>query len=134
MEKQTKTKWLHVRLSEGDYNSIYKFFKASTCRKLSEYARNRLLEKPLTVTYRNASLDDFMAEMMRLRADLNAIGNNFNQSVKKLHTLQQPASPTAWINAYQLERDAMQSKAEVIKNRIEKFAETWLQSLKQDRL
>ena len=37
----------------------------------------------LVATYRNQSLDDFMTEMMQLRSELNSIGNNFNQAVKK---------------------------------------------------
>jgi hypothetical protein len=132
MKEQTKTRWLHVRLSEEEHTVITTYFKNTTCRKLSNYVRLKLLEKPITVTYRNTSFDDFMAEMIRLRADLNAIGNNFNQSVKKLHTLQNPGVSTQWITSYQAERDAMQHKAEIIKNRIEKFAETWLQSSKPE--
>jgi hypothetical protein len=32
-------------------------------------------------------LDDFMIEMIALRNELTAIGNNYNQTVKRLHTL-----------------------------------------------
>ena len=56
-------------------------------RKLSDYARKILLGKPIVATYRNQSLDDFMTEMFVLRNELNAIGNNFNQVVKRLHIL-----------------------------------------------
>jgi hypothetical protein len=34
---------------------------------MSDYARKILLGKPVVATYRNQSLDDFMAEMMQLR-------------------------------------------------------------------
>jgi len=44
---------------------------------------------PIVTTYRNQSFDDYMAKMIRLRNELNGIGNNFNQAVKKLHTLHQ---------------------------------------------
>ena len=56
--------------------------------------------RPVVATYRNQSLDDFMAEMMQLRGELNSIGNNVNQAVKKLHTLQQIAEFRNWIITY----------------------------------
>lgn len=87
-EKDTnKTRWLHVRLSEDEYAQVQKAFKKTTCRKLSQYTRNKLLDKHLTTYYRNKSLDDFMAEMILLRNDLNAVGNNFNQAVRKLNSM-----------------------------------------------
>ena len=91
MEEQNnnRTKWLHLRLTPDEYQKIVAAFSKSTCRKLSDYARKNLLQKPIVNKYRNESLDDFMTEMIRLRGELNAIGNNFNQAVKKLHTLQQ---------------------------------------------
>ncbi len=132
-DKKTKDKWLHIRLSQEEHKKIHDDFKRSTCRKLSEFARAKLLEKALTVLYRNQSLDDFMSELIRLRKDLNAIGNNFNQSVKKLHTMNHVQDARAWIKAYETERDAMQLAAEKINACIKKFSETWLQSSKPDR-
>ncbi len=90
-QKSNRTKWLHVRLKPEEYDVLNKNFSKTTYHKLSDYARKILLAKPLTTTYRNASLDDFMTEMIQLRNELNAIGNNFNQAVKKLHTLDQIA-------------------------------------------
>lgn len=131
-DMKTKNKWLHIRLSEEEYKKIYNSFSNSTCRKLSEFARTRLLEKPLTVLYRNQSLDDFMAEMIRLRKELNAVGNNFNQSVKKLHTMSHVAEVKAWIKVHETERDALQVTVEKIHSSIKKISEIWLQSSKQD--
>ena len=80
-------KWLHIRLKEDEHTRINNKFSKSTCRKLSEYARRVLLDKVVTVNQRNQSLDDFMTEMIKLRNELNSIGNSFNETVKKLHTL-----------------------------------------------
>jgi transcriptional regulator of NAD metabolism len=46
--------------------------------------------------YRNQSADEFLAEMIQLKHELNAIGNNFNQAVHKLHTLDHTADIKAW--------------------------------------
>ena len=88
-EKATnRNKWLHIRLTGSEYNKIHSGFSRSTKRKLSEYVRSILLDKPITVYTRNQSYDDFVAEMILLRNELKAIGNNFNQTVKKLHTME----------------------------------------------
>jgi hypothetical protein len=68
-----------------------------------------------------------MAEMIRLRNELNDIGNNINQAVKKLHTLHQIAEFRSWIITYELEKKILLNKVDEIKNHIQKVAEKWLQ-------
>jgi hypothetical protein len=126
-EQNNRTKWLHLRLTPDEYQKIVAAFSKSTCRKLSDYARKNLLQKPIVNTYRNESLDNFMAEMIRLRGELNAIGNNFNQAVKKLHTLQHITDFKHWLISYELEKKILFNKVDEIKKHIQKFAESWLQ-------
>ncbi|NGF55550.1 plasmid mobilization relaxosome protein MobC [Parapedobacter sp. SGR-10] len=129
MEKENanRTRIIGLRLTPHEYAKIEKKWRASTCRKLSEYVRRSLFEKPIVTTYRNRSLDDFMAEMIRLRGELNAVGNNFNQAVKKLHTLHQIAEFKSWLIAYEVEKKTLFNKVDEVKNRIQKMSETWLQ-------
>ena len=122
-----RTKWLHLRLTPEEYAKINKQFSNTTCRKVSDYARKILLSKPMVTTYRNQSLDDSMTEMIRLINELNSIGNNFNQAVKKLHTLHQIAEFRGWINTTEIDKKILFNKVEEIKNHIEKIAEKWLQ-------
>jgi hypothetical protein len=126
-QNNNRIKWLHLRLSSDEYAKLYKQFRKTTCRKISDYSRKILLGNPLIATYRNQSLDDFMAEMIQLRGELNSIGNNFNQAIKKLHTLQQIAEFRSWIITYELEKQMVLHKVEEIKNRINKIADQWLQ-------
>ena len=127
-EQDTKrSMWLHLRLKPTEYNQIHRQFTKTTCRKMSEYARKVLLHKPIISTYRNQSLDDFMAEMMRLRQELNSLGNNFNQVVKKLHTLHQIVEFRTWLITWELERKILLNKVDEIKNGINKIADKWLQ-------
>jgi hypothetical protein len=126
-EQNNRTKWLHLRLTPDEYQKIMKEFNTSTCRKISDYGRKNILQKPIISTYRNQSLDDFMAEMIRLRGELNAIGNNFNQAVKKLHTINQIAEFKHWLISYELEKKILFNKVDEIKKHIQKFAESWLQ-------
>ena len=127
-QNDNRTKWLHLRLSPEEYQKICNKFSKSSCRKLSEYSRKILLDKPITTNYRNQSLDEFMSEIIRLRTELNGIGNNFNQAVKKLHTLQQISEFKDWIISSELEKKILLNKVEEIKKHIQKMAEKWLQS------
>jgi hypothetical protein len=125
--KNNKSKWLHIRLQPDQYYALYKKFSSSTCRKFSEYARRVLLDKEVTINQRNQSLDDFMAEMIRLRTELNSIGNNFNQLVKKLHTLQQMEEFTTWILINENSKQILLKKVEEIKQKINSISDQWLQ-------
>jgi methyl-accepting chemotaxis protein len=126
-DQNNRTKWLHLRLKPDEYEKLYKEFSKTTCRKLSEYSRKILLSKPIIATHRNQSIDDLMTEAIKLRNELNGLGNNFNQAVKKLHTLQQIPEFRNWITTYETDRKTVLNKVEEIKNNIQKIAEKWLQ-------
>ena len=129
MEEQgnNRTKWLHLRLKPQEYQKLYKRFLKSASLKMSDFLRKHLMKKPIINNYRNQSLDEFMQEMIVLRQELNAIGNNFNQAVKKLHTLDQIAEFRQWLTTYELERKILFNKIDEIKKQIQNIAEKWLQ-------
>jgi GTP1/Obg family GTP-binding protein len=125
-KNSNRTRIIGLRLTFDEYRKIEKKWKASTCRKLSEYVRRSLFEKPIVMTYRNSSQDDLMTELTKLRNELNAVGNNFNQVVKKLHTLQQIAEFKSWLIAYEVEKKILQNKLDEVRNNIKKMLEIWL--------
>lgn len=126
-KKTNRTRRIICRLTPDEYAKIERKWKASTCRKLSEYVRRMLFDKPIVTTYRNSSQDDAMAELVKLRTELNAVGNNFNQSVKKLHTLHQITEFKSWLLVYEVEKKVLQNKMDEVKNSIKKMLELWLQ-------
>ena len=126
-ENTNRNRIIGLRLTSKEYEQIEKRWKASTCRKLSDYVRRIIFEKPIVTTYRNRSLDDSMTEMMQLRNELNNIGNNFNQAVKKLHTLRQIAEFRDWLKVYDKEKNILMKNVEEVKDHIEKIGEQWLQ-------
>ena len=99
----------------------------STCRKLSDYLRRSLFGKPIVTTYRNSSMDNIMTELARVRTELNALGNNLNQAVKKLNTLQKIPEFKGWLVTHELERRTLQNKLDEVRNNIKKLLEIWLQ-------
>ena len=125
--KNNLSKRIYVRLKENDFHVLHKRLAATTCKKLSEYARLVLLNKPVTVNQRNQSLDDFMREMIKLRNELKAIGNNLNQSVKKLHTLNQISEFKTWLIANEIHQKVLAEKVDEIKSKINQISDKWLQ-------
>ena len=126
-EKINRSRLLQVRLTAKELEKIHTKFSKSTCRKLSDYIRKVLLDKPITVNQRNQSLDDFMAEMIALRNELNAIGNNFNQTVKRLHALQQIDEIKTWLILNETARQIILNKITEIKSKINQINDQWLQ-------
>ncbi|RKR08905.1 hypothetical protein C8C83_0500 [Flavobacterium sp. 90] len=127
-ENSNRTRIVGLRFTPQEYAKIEKKWKASTCRKLSDYIRRHLFEKSITTIYRNQSLDDMIHEMMPLFKQLNGIGNNFNQAVKKLHTLNQIPEFKVWIINAELDKKILFDKIDEIKNYIRKISEKWLRS------
>ncbi|WP_409415780.1 plasmid mobilization protein [Flavobacterium sp. PS2] len=127
-ENSNRTRKITLRLTAEEYVKIEQKWKASTCRKLSDYLRKHLFDKSITTTYRNQSLDDFIEETTVLRKELNAIGINLNQTVKKLHTLQQIPEFKVWIISFEIDKKIINDKIDLIERHTSKITEKWLQS------
>jgi hypothetical protein len=125
--KTVRNKWFKVRVTEDELGKIKAFSKTSTCRGASNYARSLLLQKPVTVKYRNGSADDILSEMIRLKNELNAIGNNFNQAVHRLHTLDKIPEIKLWLLQSETTRQSFMKKAEEIRIRMIQIHEQWSQ-------
>ncbi len=81
--------------------------------------------QPVTVVYRNGSADDFLKQMLQLQKELNAIGNNFNQAVHKLHTLDRIPEFRSWIMDYKKTHHLFLSKMEEISDRAYQIYQQW---------
>ncbi|MFY0256462.1 plasmid mobilization protein [Chitinophaga sp. 30R24] len=125
--KINRTKHLHVRFTDEEFHKISSQFSGSTCRKLSEYIRKKLLDKSIKIYHRNQSLDDLMAVLILLKDELNAIANNYNQVVKKLHTMDDCADLTAWLPLHEVGCKILSDKITEIKSRINQINDQWLQ-------
>ena len=121
-----RTRVIRLRLTADEYANLDKKWKKSTCRAMSDYVRRSIFEKTITATYRSQSVDDLVGELAVLKRELNAIGNNWNQSVKRLHTLNQIAEFKTWLVAYEIEKKTLVNKLDEIKKHIQNIAESWL--------
>jgi glutaminase len=126
-QKINRTRLLHVRFTEQEFEKINAQFTRSTCRKISEYVRKILLDKPVKIYHRNQSLDDLMTELVALKNELNAIANNYNQVVKRLHSMQDFSELQAWLLLHETGRQTLTEKIIEIKSKISQINDQWLQ-------
>ena len=116
-----------MRMNEEENSRLESLFKETTCRSLSDYLRKISLRKPVVVKHRNKSLDEILAVMIDLKKELNAIGNNYNQAVHRLHTLDYVPQVKAWLTIYEPARHAFEKKVEEIKVRMNQIYQQWSQ-------
>jgi MobC-like protein len=126
-ESEVRKKMVVVRMNETELNQLTKFQQKTTEKDTSSYLRKVALQKPVTVNYRNESADDFLLDMLNLKKELNAIGNNFNQAVHKLHLLDKIPEFRVWVQQYDGLQKVLISKVEEIKLRMNQLYEQWLQ-------
>jgi hypothetical protein len=127
MGKEKRNKWKNIRFTEKELDGLQKRFRSSTSSQLSHYMREILLGRPVVIKYRNESLDSFMEELISMRQELNAIGNNLNQAVKKLHTLKTIPEFRQWIAGHENIQHEIQERTKHIEKRIAEVSEKWLQ-------
>jgi hypothetical protein len=127
MAKEKRNKWKNIRFTEKELESLQRKFRNSTSSQLSHYMREILLGRPVVIKYRNESLDHFMEELIAMKQELNAIGNNLNQAVKKLHTLKQIPEFRQWIAGHETIQQQVQERTKHIEEQIAKMSEKWLQ-------
>jgi hypothetical protein len=75
MNNQTERKHtaVKVRYTAEDFTRLKKAFARSTCRTIAGYIRKLSLQQPVEILHRNASFDDFVGEIVRLREEMSAV-------------------------------------------------------------
>lgn len=126
-KNEVRNKMVVVRMNETEYKSFTALQKKTTEKDASTYLRKVALQIPVTVKYRNESADDFLADMLQLKKELSAIGNNFNQAVHKLHILERIPEFRTWLMLYDGLQKELMKKVDEIKARIAQLYEQWLQ-------
>lgn len=126
-KRNNKTKMIFVRLEEQDYQTLISRQKSTTERNLSAYCRKLLMAKPVIKSVQNDSLREILYALSQLQKDLNGIGNNYNQMVKRLHTTDKIPEIKTWFLHYLNEKERMLSAIEDIRQYLDKTAEKWLQ-------
>lgn len=126
-QNEVRNIFVKVRMNADELKLARKNQQQTTERSMSNYIRRVILHQPVIVKYRNQTADDFLKDMLLLKKELNAIGNNFNQAVKKLHMLEKIPEFRFWITYYEGMQKALLGKVNDIQSRVNELYEQWLQ-------
>jgi hypothetical protein len=124
-EETNKSRKVTIRFSVTEYEKLFNQFQKTTKRKLSQYLRSVLLEGKVTVYTRDQSLDELVVELIHLRRELSAFGNNYNQVVKRLYLIRDTGEIERWLTELKKEQDLYTEKVEAIQKKISQIAKQW---------
>lgn len=132
-QHNNRSNWLNLRLKPEEFNQFKKQYERSRFRKMSDYGRAVLLGKPVAVFYRDKSMDEILEELVLLRRELNAVGNNLNQSVKNINTVHGFADARLWMNLMTVIKSQIEPAIEQIKVQMDRYSDLWSQKLKAEK-
>ncbi|NII26135.1 MobC family plasmid mobilization relaxosome protein [Pseudoflavitalea sp. X16] len=116
-----------TRINTHHFNRLRQLLSSSHYRTMSELLRDIICEGRVVVITQDESLDVVMEQLVILRKELNAIGNNLNQIAKALNTpaekKRQPVPTTAIIEQIQ----ALGADMQPIYSLIARLSKVWLQ-------
>lgn len=131
--KENRTRWLKVRLKPSEYEQIEKRTQRTTFQTMSEFARAMLTGKPVRVLTRDQSMDEILEELILLRKELNGIGQNLNQAVKRIHSASDQADARLWMGLLTVINGNLSPAIGQIKERMNQYADLWLQKSKAEK-
>jgi aminopeptidase N len=125
-ENEVRRKMVVVRFNQAEYHQLLQFKRQTTEKTISNYLRKLAVNKPICVTYRNVTADEFLREMAELKNQLTVLGNHYNQAVKKLHLLEKVPEFRTWILMYESSRQLVLGKVDEINSKVTQLYEQWL--------
>ncbi|TKB99150.1 plasmid mobilization protein [Pedobacter cryophilus] len=123
-----------IRFKKSEFEKIEAKYKRTAFRHLNEYLRNVILDKKITNLYRNQSMDELMEGLILLRQELNYVGHNFNQAVKKLNSFAEMPDAHYWKKAMDISRNELEPCIKNIKDKMNNYADLWSQKLLAEKV
>lgn len=119
---------IYVGFKLEEYAKIELQYKASTCRNKSEYIRNLIYNRPITILNRNQSLDDLIEEITILNNEINTIKNELSKTLEILCIDKNSSAFNQKIQEIGLKIANLHQIMDQIKNQIIKITDKWLLS------
>lgn len=118
---------LQIRVSPEQWARLHQQSRSTTCHGFAEYIRDLLDRKPVTIRYRNQSLDEFLLVALALKNELQTISKNFHQAIQQLKSLPPRVSLNNAIDFLAAEEFSLRDKTDEIKDLLSKMYDLWLQ-------
>lgn len=130
VKEEKRSKWIKIRLTPSEQKMLERKYKKTTSRCLSEFARALLMGKPVTLLSRDKSMDEVLEQLLLLRRELNAVGNNLNQAVRNINSAHGSVSDHLLSNLLHVIGSGLEPSITEIKERMTQYAILWSQKLK----
>jgi hypothetical protein len=78
---------IKTRVSREHFERLNKMLSQSRYRTMSELLRDIICKRPITIYTKDDSLNIVMSELVRIRKEINAVGNNINQLTRQVNGL-----------------------------------------------
>ncbi|RFZ90117.1 hypothetical protein D0C36_23020 [Mucilaginibacter conchicola] len=131
---EKRTLLFKIRLKPSEFQVLESRFKKTAHQNLSEFSRAMLLGKAVTVIHRDKAMDELLEELVLLRKELNAVGNNLNQAVRNINSAHGNADSRLLMGLLQVINSKVEPAIMDIKRSITEYAEVWLQKLKPGKV
>lgn len=126
-DKSVLSHELKTRVNDEHFARLSSLLNQSTCRNMSELMRDIVCNKKITVFTKDNSLTMVMEELIQLRRELNAIGNNINQTTRQLNSLRESNGKPLLIMQISEQFQQSESVMNAALLIITKLAKKWLQ-------
>lgn len=133
-KEEKRSKWIKIRLTPSEQKMLERKYKKTTSRCLSEFARALLMGKPVTLLSRDKSMDEILEQLLLLRRELNAVGNNLNQAVRNMNSAHGAMNDHLLSNLLHVISRGLEPSIAEIKERMTQYAILWSQKLKAGKV
>jgi hypothetical protein len=130
MGKQQKELLVHdikTRISEKEFQRLTSMLATTRYRNMTQLLRAIITNEPVITYTQDGTLGTVMEELVQLRRELNAVGNNLNQITRHLNSLKKDAGKGPLVGQAILTLSQLEGKIEKIYPLISQLALKWLQ-------
>ncbi len=115
-----------LQLSQEEFYELQGKLLRSAYSDLNDYLHDLIQNGTVGTNCRNQSIDEFLGVAIGLKNELNAIGKNFNQAVKRLHEIYHLSSQKKDdLEYYQAEQFSLGQKIEEMRQILLKILEVF---------
>lgn len=122
-----QSRTVYFQVDSASYQSLKEKCAQSTCRSLAEYLRKLILGEPVTVNYRNASLEDLITELCLTRRQLAEAVKAFERSAQKVSSATSEQQLSSWLETQESDRRQITFLIDQIHQYCRKTTYLWLQ-------
>lgn len=118
---------IQTRVNRSKFNQLSELAKKATNGSTSDLLRDILYKRKIKVQVVDKTLAEYMPELVRVRKELNAIGNNINQITRYFHQSPEETKKLFFATRVASLYENTGSKVTELLHLIEELGKRWLQ-------